>query len=426
VSSFSRTTANAMVSPVVTHLHLLRHGRVDVGPRRLCYGWSDVPLSEVGRAEADRLLTYARTHLPRPDGVLSSDLRRCLDLAEPLAEALEVPLIVTDALREQHMGSWEGVAWDDLQARHDTAVNDYWDDYLNARPPGGESYADAADRVARWWHAEHATLEGRRWFLVGHVGAIRALCCHLLGVPTSEALRFAPAHGSHSHLLHAEAGTVMQTFGEVPGGSAGAEQYTAGSVDRADVRRIALSGSAGTGKSTLGRRLAAALGVPFIEEGMRKRLEAGLDVHSMSAEEHRDVLDELWEEQIALEDEATRTAGGFIADRSSVDFAAFGLLFHSHMNAWCEERIPRWLEAAARYDRVLLLPWGVLPLQADGLRSTNRWFQRRFQATVEGLLDRELDPGKLWRMPGLTELDARFDWVLQRVRRGRDHSLSSG
>ena len=40
--------------------------------------------------------------------------------------------------------------------------------------------------------------------------------------------------------------------------------------------RLGLSGSAGTGKSTLGRALAAALDVPYLPEGMRSRLEAGL------------------------------------------------------------------------------------------------------------------------------------------------------
>lgn len=417
MSAFSSTTADAMVSPVVTHLHLLRHGRVDTGPRRTCYGWTDMPLSELGRTEGARLVRFAKEGLPRPAGVLSSDLRRCLDLAEPLAAELQVPLLVDEALREQHMGDWEGIAWDDLQARYGTAVNDYWDDYLDQRPPGGESYRDTAGRIARWWDRNHAELEGRRWLLASHVGTIRALCCQLMGVPPSEALRFAPAHGSHTHLLHAEAGTVMQIFGEVPGAFAGAEQYAAGSVDRADVRRIGLSGSAGTGKSTLGRRLAAELDLPFVEEGMRRRLEAGLDVHAMTEEEHRALLDEMWDEQVALEDEAMARSGGYVADRSSIDFAAFGLLFHSHLHAWCEERVPRWLAAAERYDRVLLLPWGVLPLQADGMRSTNRWFQRRFQATVEGLLDREIDPGRRWRMPGLTDLEARMDWVLQRVRR---------
>lgn len=42
--------------------------------------------------------------------------------------------------------------------------------------------------------------------------------------------------------------------------------------------RIAVSGSAGTGKSTLAMALAERFELPYLEEGFRKRREAGLDL----------------------------------------------------------------------------------------------------------------------------------------------------
>lgn len=405
-----------MVSPVVTHLHLLRHGRVDVGPRRLAYGWTDLPLSEQGRLESERLERFVTGSLPRPAGVVSSDLKRCRALAEPLAEALGVPLLVSKELREQSMGEWEGCAWDDLQAKHDVAVNDYWSDYLNARPPGGESYADLAARVDSWWSAERTRMEGGRWVMACHIGVIRALACRLLGLPLSDALRFAPAHGSHTHFSVAEAGAVLQVLGQTPTTSATqAEQYAAPEVPRVAGRRIALCGSAGTGKTTLGRRLAAALDLPFIEEGMRRRIENGLDVHALSGDQHRSILSELWEEQLDAEARARAAHGGFVSDRSPLDFAAFALVFHSYSEPFCGEFVPRVTGRADEYDAIVVLPWGVLPLERDGVRSTNRWYQRQFQATVEGLMRTSVDPGAVWFLPGLTDLDRRVDWVLQRL-----------
>ena len=50
-------------------------------------------------------------------------------------------------------------------------------------------------------------------------------------------------------------------------------------------RRIAISGSAGTGKTTLAKALADRLQVPYLEEGFRKRHEAGLDPHDLSQAE---------------------------------------------------------------------------------------------------------------------------------------------
>lgn len=416
-ASFDSTTSAAMVSPTVTGLHLFRHGPVEVGGRRRAYGHADLALSERGRQISEQTIAFATSRLRPPAGVLSSDLRRCRDLAAPLAEALGVPLHVDPRLREQHMGAWEGEAWEDLQHRYGTAVNDYWDDYLNVAPTGGESYADLFDRVGRWWEDAHAELEGRRWFVVSHIGVIRALACRFLGVPPSDALRFAPTHGSHTHFLLAEAGATCVTMGEP---TARPQATTAPDIAHRRLDRpprIALSGSAGTGKSTLGRRLAARWDVPYLDEGMRRRLEAGLDLHALTPEQWRALNVELREEQAAMEAEAVARHGGFVADRSAIDFAAFWLIYGFYE---FEEETERVMEAArsaaAGYDAVVLLPWGVLPLQRDGVRSTNRWRQRHFQATVEGLLRRDVAPSCLLELPDLTDLDARLAWVLERVR----------
>ena len=53
----------------------------------------------------------------------------------------------------------------------------------------------------------------------------------------------------------------------------------------------------------------------------------------------------------------------------------------------------------------------MLPLEDDGVRATNPWVQRRFQATVEGLLRQEMRPEQLAALPPLTGLDDRVAWV---------------
>lgn len=176
---------------------------------------------------------------------------------------------------------------------------------------------------------------------------------------------------------------------------------------------LALSGSAGTGKSTLGRALAERLGVPYLPEGMRARIEGGLDLHSLDHEGLRALVRSLWDEAREAEEAARQRAGGFIADRSSVDFAAFWLHYgftddSDASAAWFQETLGH----AQRYDGVVLLPWGVLPLVADGVRSSNPWTQRRYQATVEGLLFREAGQ-KLWLMPPIQGLEDRVQWVLE-------------
>lgn len=176
--------------------------------------------------------------------------------------------------------------------------------------------------------------------------------------------------------------------------------------------RLALSGSAGTGKSTLGRALAERWGVPYLPEGMRRRLEAGLDLHRLDHFGLQALVAELWEEQRAAEDAAVAAAGGFVADRSSVDFAAFWLHYRFTDDQEATAAfLGHTLGRAAAYDAIVLLPWGVLPLVADGVRSSNPWVQRHFQATVEGLLFREVAAPRLLVMPAIVPLEARVAWV---------------
>lgn len=178
--------------------------------------------------------------------------------------------------------------------------------------------------------------------------------------------------------------------------------------------RLALSGSAGTGKTTLGQALAARLGVPYVPEGMRARLEAGLALCSLGRPALRELFHELFAEQRAREAAALATAGGFIADRSSIDFIAHWLLYglihpDDGVTAFCDAARTH----ARTYDRIIVLPFGALELAADGIRDPNPWRQYRFQGLVEGLLRREVPPASVaWLPSGTLGLEARVTWVM--------------
>jgi len=183
---------------------------------------------------------------------------------------------------------------------------------------------------------------------------------------------------------------------------------------------LALTGSAGVGKTSLGQRLAAEFDVPFIPEGMRTRIEAGLDLHTLSRERHRALLEELFEEMLAAAGDAATTRGGFVADRCSIDCAAFWLYYGFGNDADATAEIfERAAAALELYDLIVVLPWDGIPLAADGVRSANRWHQLHYQTLLEGLLTRRAPENKVAPMPAdIVDIDARAAWVHQRLKTG--------
>ncbi len=176
---------------------------------------------------------------------------------------------------------------------------------------------------------------------------------------------------------------------------------------------IALSGSAGTGKTTLGRALSEQLGLPFLEEGMRARIEAGLRPNELDSGAQETLFEELWAEQAAAQTRAAKLHGGYVADRSALDFAAAWLQYTTldrpeRTGAWISAR----LADSAGHTHILQLPFGVLPLVGDGIRHADPWFQFRFQAIVEALASRSTAPTKVIRVPTqLDSLNERMDFA---------------
>lgn len=177
--------------------------------------------------------------------------------------------------------------------------------------------------------------------------------------------------------------------------------------------RLALSGSAGTGKSTLGRALAARLGVPYLEERMRLRLENGFRLANLSPVDWRELMHELWAEHAA---EEARNPNGFVADRSSLDYLAFWLHYGLYdEEAQTESFVAEMRAHAANYDRILLFPWGVLPLESDGVRATNPWVQLRFQTILEGVFERWAPHGRVLSVERTLDFDQRLETVIRDV-----------
>jgi alpha-ribazole phosphatase len=134
-------------------LLLLRHPLVDTKYRGLCYGSSNVPLSDAGQAMipqlVDDLLAYGL-----PEIIYSSPLQRCCLVAEALARRSAGRVVLDPRLQERHFGEWELRSWEDLYRETGNAMQGMIDDPAHWRPPGGETTFELRDRVLGW----HQTL----------------------------------------------------------------------------------------------------------------------------------------------------------------------------------------------------------------------------------------------------------------------------
>lgn len=85
-------------------LYLIRHGEPAFpGGEKMCLGTTDLPLSRLGQQQAAAMAEA----LPAVAAVYSSPLLR----ARETAQAIGLPVLVMDGLKERHQGLWDGLTF---------------------------------------------------------------------------------------------------------------------------------------------------------------------------------------------------------------------------------------------------------------------------------------------------------------------------
>ena len=168
-------------------LWFIRHGETDWNREGRLQGQRDIPLNDLGRqqaAEAGRRLLAATPEAARLPWLVSP-LGRTVETAT-IARAtigLDPPGFVTDTrLMELTFGRWEGETWHDLKKRERELARARKADKWNFVPPGGESYALLAQRIAPW-----LATAPEEAVVVSHGGVARVLLTMVAGLRHHEA-----------------------------------------------------------------------------------------------------------------------------------------------------------------------------------------------------------------------------------------------
>lgn len=164
-------------------LVLWRHGRTAWNAGARFQGQLDVPLDDVGRAQARRAAPLLAEL--SPSLLLSSDLARAAETAGALAALTGLPVITDEGLRETYAGQWQGLHRHEIEQQFGASYAAWSDGNELVRPGGdGELRVEVADRMVATLGRHLADVpEGATVVVATHGGSARTAIGRLLGLP---------------------------------------------------------------------------------------------------------------------------------------------------------------------------------------------------------------------------------------------------
>lgn len=170
----------------MTKIILTRHGHVEgISPERF-RGRTDVPLTDLGRAQAKAVAARVAAAWT-PSAVYTSPLSRCVDTGDAIAKACRVASRVLEDLNDLHYGQWQWRTPEEVRAVSPGLLDLWYAAPHLMRLPGGDFLQDLAARTAdalRTVISRHPQA-AETVVLVGHDSVNRCLLLQLLDQPLS-------------------------------------------------------------------------------------------------------------------------------------------------------------------------------------------------------------------------------------------------
>jgi 2,3-bisphosphoglycerate-dependent phosphoglycerate mutase len=197
-------------------LVLLRHGQSTWNLENRFTGWTDVPLTDEGRAEAGRAAELLTEGGYKFDLVYTSLLKRAIHTMELVTNKMDlhwVPVVRHWRLNERHYGALQGLDKRETAARHGDDQVLLWRRSYDTPPPALEAsderapiqdarykhmpkdalpltecLKDVVIRMLPLWHDTIAPqiLDDKRVLIVAHGNSLRALIKHLDNIPDDQ------------------------------------------------------------------------------------------------------------------------------------------------------------------------------------------------------------------------------------------------
>jgi len=160
-------------------LYIVRHGTTDWNESGRIQGHMDIPLNEMGRAQA-RLASRRLAPLGAR-ALYSSDLLRAYETAQIIGQGIGLGVVQKPGLREMNFGVWQGLSSPQIRERDPEVYAARRANPYDVAPAGAETWRQFYDRAVQAMQEILAMTEAQRLIVVTHGGVCTVLGLRALG-----------------------------------------------------------------------------------------------------------------------------------------------------------------------------------------------------------------------------------------------------
>lgn len=196
-----------------TRIFLVRHGETTWNRERRMQGSLDSPLTDLGHAQARALGSALRD--AGLTAIFASDLGRAQTTAAFICRETGLSLQTDPRLRERHYGMFQGMTWDEVEARHPDAFAQMRSRDPDYAPPGGESLRTFQQRVLAALTEIAQRSPGGRIAAVVHGGVVGMMYRHVQSIPLEARRDYMLLNASINRFRYAADTWQLEAWGDV-------------------------------------------------------------------------------------------------------------------------------------------------------------------------------------------------------------------
>ncbi len=190
------------MGPLPLRILLVRHGETDFNSRGRFQGRLDIPLNQVGLAQAEALGLALRKE--RFWAFYSSPLKRALETIRIIGlHHPGVPLHTEPDLMEMNLGDFDGMQGIQWASRYPEFLQAWKKEPARVRMPGGETLLEVQRRaLGVITSIANRHQPGEKVLVCAHNFVILSILCHGLGIPLNSFREIGQANGSINRLCY--------------------------------------------------------------------------------------------------------------------------------------------------------------------------------------------------------------------------------